>query len=169
MRHIGEKGLPSLFAPPGGFQRIFQQFPLLKLPQLFLFYFTETEHHFLRRQGFVEQDAHTDPAVFFTKKAAKIPPEVPDFAGNKRADAFTGKILPVFLTGVRLNDLQHDLHQQAVFPGLRDPFPYVARPLDHFIGIILKIYAVQRIIGVAQDPHGLVGALHKRIHPAGTP
>ena len=36
-------------------------------------------------------------------------------------------------------------------------------------GIILKIYAVQRIIGVAQDPHGLVGALHKRIHPAGTP
>ena len=159
VRHIAEKTLLGDLVLTGDLQSVLQQAALAQFALLFLLHFLEAEHHFLRGQRFIEEYAHAHPAHLVAEAAQKVAAEVAHALGYQIADVLRGKVLQKVLVGVRLDDLARRAQKIVIGAGRRYALAHIVRALDHLVGIRTVVHAVERVIGVAQHAHRLVGTL----------
>ena len=155
--HAAKERLLGVLVLPGHLQGLLQQLTLPHLPLFLLLHLPEAEDHLLRRQRFVKEDPHADPAVFRAKPAQEFSAEVPDPLPDQLPDIFAGEALHKVPEGVRLDDLPGGTEQISVGPCGRDPLPDISGALDHLIGFPLIVHPVQGVVGIPQHLCGLIG------------
>ena len=138
--HVPEEGLLGLLILPRKLEGLLQQPVLPQLALLFLLHFPEGENHLSRGQGRVEENPHTDPAVFPAEAAEKLAAEVPNLLVNQLPDVPAGEALGKVPEGLRLNDLAGGAEQFVIGAHGGDAIPHIGGAFDHLISLPLVVH-----------------------------
>ena len=157
MGDIAEKVLPRPCALPGHFQAFLEQLVFLNLGLLLCVYVPEAEHDLFGSKRLVKEQAHIDPAVFVVEQTPEIPTKVTHAPGDQLADIGAGKGQHELAARLGCNDVLHYSEESVVVALLGQPLAHIVRALDHLVGLLAIVDAVEGIEGIAQHAHGIIG------------